>query len=163
MEIAKEYRRLSTLTLWEDNPRSITAENFKRLKKHIKKFGQYKPVLVNQNNIVLGGNMRLRAMKDLKIEDVWVSEVHTDTRAEMLEYAMSDNETFGDWDEQALAGLLTEEWVNLDVEDFKVDVGKLQLNDILDKFGPSKDDDLEDLLPTKKKIECPNCHFEFVK
>lgn len=160
MENKKEFKKVSELKLWEDNPRSITSENFERLKKHIKKYGQYKPILVNNDNVVLGGNMRVRAMIDLGIEEAWVSVVDAQTRAKMLEYAMSDNETFGDWDEQELAALLSEEWIDLDVHDFKIDVSKKSLEELLNSLGPEEneeeiEEEQEDL------VECPNCHHKF--
>lgn len=97
-------RKVSELTNWEQNPRTVEAVAFERLKEQIKRIGViYKPLLINQNNIVLGGNMRLRAFKELGIEEVLCSRVLTDNEAQMMELALSDNDQIGVTDEQAIA------------------------------------------------------------
>lgn len=91
-----EKRKVADLQNWEDNPRLIQKpEEFDRLKDQIKHLGVYKPLLINQQNIVLGGNMRLRAFRELGIEEVMCAVVLTDNRAQMLEYALSDNDSAG--------------------------------------------------------------------
>ena len=102
-----ELRKVSDLKNWEDNPRTITDKEFDRLKEQIKLLGLYKPLIVNQNNIVLGGNMRLLALKDLGVEEVMCSIVLTDNTAQMLEYALSDNDQAGTTDEEKVAELVT--------------------------------------------------------
>jgi hypothetical protein len=99
-----ELRNIDDLSNWEDNPRSILAEDFERLKKQIKRLGMYKPLLVNHDNIVLGGNMRLRALRDLGVTgDVYVTVVEAETPEKMLEYALSDNDAAGITDDLKLA------------------------------------------------------------
>lgn len=101
-----EQRKVSDLTNWEDNPRSIVKEDFERLKKQIVKLGMYKPLLVNADNIVLGGNMRLRALTDLGAKEVAVTVVDAQDPATMLEYALSDNDQVGVTDDLKLAELV---------------------------------------------------------
>ena len=100
-----ELRKLGDLTNWENNPRSILEEDFKRLKEQIKKLGVYKTLLVNQDNIVLGGNMRLRAFTDLfgAEHEVMCGIVTTTDQGNMLEYALSDNDQAGITDDLKLA------------------------------------------------------------
>lgn len=98
-----ELRQLKDLKNWEDNPRSILKEDFERLKSQIKKLGLYKTLLVNQDNIVLGGNMRLRAFKDLGFKEVMCGIVETTNPGEMLEYALSDNDQAGVTDDLKLS------------------------------------------------------------
>lgn len=100
-----ETRKLSELTNWENNPRSILEEDYNRLKGQIKKLGVYKTLLINQDNIVLGGNMRLRAFTDLFGADyeVMCGVVETKDPGEMLEYALSDNDQAGITDDLKLA------------------------------------------------------------
>lgn len=100
-----ELRKLGDLQNWENNPRSILEEDFKRLKGQIEKLGVYKTLLVNQDNIVLGGNMRLRAFTDLFGADheVMCGIVQTANEGEMLEYALSDNDQAGVTDDLKLA------------------------------------------------------------
>lgn len=100
-----ELRKLGDLTNWENNPRSILEEDFNRLKGQITKLGVYKTLLVNQDNIVLGGNMRLRAFTDLFGADheVMCGIVETADPGNMLEYALSDNDQAGITDDLKLA------------------------------------------------------------
>lgn len=132
--------KIEELQLWDKNPRSISEKDFERLKRQIKKLGQYKPLLVNQDNIVLGGNMRLRALQDLGVNDVWVNQVKTKDEAEMIEYALSDNDRAGEYDEEQLAELATLHPIDLEL--FHVDLGKATpLPDLVDKYGPEAEED----------------------
>lgn len=138
----RQFMKIDQLSNWEDNPRSIKEKGFKRLKKQIKKFGQYKPLIVTKDGVVLGGNMRLRAYRDLGINEVWVSIVDAPTRADKIQYALSDNDSVGFYDQQKLAELLHEIGNDFDWESFKVQTGRsYDLKDILDKFAPSDSDD----------------------
>ncbi len=101
-----EQRKIAQLTNWEDNPRTITKEDFERLKKQIIKLGMYKPLLINADNIVLGGNMRLRALTELGAKEVAVTVVDAQDPATMLEYALSDNDQAGITDDLKLAELV---------------------------------------------------------
>lgn len=102
-----EKRNITELKNWDDNPRSILDEDFDRLINQIKKFGIYKPLLINQDNIVLGGNMRLRAFNKLGVKEVVCTVVNTSNESEMLEYALSDNDQVGTTDDLKLAELAT--------------------------------------------------------
>ena len=111
-----EYRKLSALKNWDKNPRSIKDKDYERLKTQIRDLGQYKPLLITEDGTVLGGNMRLRAYKELGIEDIWVSVVDAPTEEKKLEYALSDNDRAGYYDEDLLANLIPDypdfEWEN---------------------------------------------------
>lgn len=100
-----EKRKLSALKNWENNPRSILKEDYQRLKNQISKLGVYKTLLINQDNIVLGGNMRLRAFTELFGAETTVmcGVVNTKDEGEMLEYALSDNDQAGVTDDLKLA------------------------------------------------------------
>lgn len=120
IEDKKEMWDIDKLTEWKDNPRKITDEGLERLKFQIKKLGQYKPLLITQNGEVLGGNMRLRAYKDLGIKDVWVSIVNPKSNDEKIEYALSDNDRVGQYDEDMLSKILPN--YNIDLSQFSVDL-----------------------------------------
>lgn len=147
-----EMRKVAELQNWEDNPRSITDKEYERLQEHIRRLGFYKPLLINQNNIVLGGNMRLRALKDLGIEEVMCAIVLTDNVQQMLEYALSDNDQMGSTDEQKVAELVA---INpIKTELFALQTAKLKpLQGVIDNLGPSPDQDQESQEP--KCHQCP--------
>jgi len=126
-------KKTSDLVLWDKNPRQISDKNFIKLKKQIEKLGVYKPLLINQDNIVIGGNMRLRALMDLGVTEVACSNVKTKDETEMIEYALSDNDRAGDYDQQQLAELIYN--VPIDLELYHIDVGKTyKLKDVLSQF-----------------------------
>lgn len=95
-----------------NNPRIIKDEKFEKLKKSIKEFPkmmELRPMIINQDNIVLGGNMRLKALKELGYTDVpdeWVKRAEDLTDEEARRFIIADNVGFGehDWD------ILANEW-----------------------------------------------------
>lgn len=134
----KDYRKLSSLIINEQNPRGIKNKDFDRLKKQIQKLGMYKPVLINPQGKVLGGNMRLRAYKELGIEDIWVSVVNPKDKTEEMEYILSDNDRAGYWEEQDLAEIITN-LPELELGTYAIDVGEPKdLNDFMREFSPEE-------------------------
>jgi len=130
-----EYKRVkvSELKLWDKNPRKITDVDFKRLKDQIKKLNVYKPLLINQDYIVLGGNMRLRALRDLGLQEVMCSVVTTEDEAQMVEYALSDNDRAGEYDREQVAELAINN--KIDMELFRVDLGTTySIKDVVSEF-----------------------------
>ena len=95
-----------------NNPRIIKDERFEKLKKSIKEFPKMmalRPMVINQDNIVLGGNMRLKALKELgytELPDEWVKRAEDLTDEEARRFIIADNVGFGehDWD------ILANEW-----------------------------------------------------
>lgn len=134
-------RKLHTLKNWDKNPRAIKTEDFARLKNQIQTLGLYKPFLITSDGTVLGGNMRLRACKELGIDEVPVSVVQADTDELKLQYALSDNDRAGYYDEQALAELVLS-MPDIDLQDYKIDLGNLiGIDDLLSKFAPEPEED----------------------
>ena len=116
-----EQRKLSELKNWEKNPRSIKEKDFERLKKQITDLKEFKPLIITADGTVLGGNMRLRAYKDLGITDVWVSVVEAPDEATKLRYALADNDRAGFYDSDLLANL-TGEFPDFLWENYAVDL-----------------------------------------
>lgn len=136
-----QTRKLSELHEWEKNPRSIKKTDFERLKSQIKELGLYKPFIITQDGTVLGGNMRLKACRELGIEDVYVSVVNADTEEKRIKYALSDNDRAGAYDDQILAELIAS-IEGVDLGNYKVDLGQLtSIEDLLGMFGPEATED----------------------
>lgn len=148
-----EYRKLSSLTNWDKNPRSIKKNDFERLKKQIQQLGQYKPLLITDDGIVLGGNMRLRAYKDLGIDDLWVSVVDAKTEDKKLEYALSDNDRAGYYDSDLVANLIPD-YPNFEWKDYAIDLKEPKnLGDLVDSFTEAEEDEIPSIAegePTSK-------------
>jgi len=146
----KIYMNVEQLRLWNNNPRNIEEKDFNRLKKQIQKLGQYKPLLITSDGEVIGGNMRLRAYKELKIKKVWVSIVEPKDESEKMEYALSDNDRVGYYDDDMLANLMPE----LDIKwgDYAIDLKPPKTLDELLPQEVEEDDppEVEDGKPVSK-------------
>ena len=97
-----------------DNPRYIKDEKFKKLVQSIKEFPEMmpvRPIVVNKEMVVLGGNMRLKAMQEAGLEKVWV-EVVDWSEEKQREFIIKDNVGFGEWDWDELANTWEAEELN---------------------------------------------------
>lgn len=151
-----ELVKINKVTPNPDNPRIIKDYKFKKLVKSIKEFPEMlklRPIVVNSNMVVLGGNMRLRACKDAGLDEVWILKADELTEAQQREFIVKDNIGFGDWDWDILAN----EWNNVQIEEWGLDVWKPEEDvdySILDDDDLS--DDLEDMKNgIKKAIQIP--------
>lgn len=157
-----EYRKITELRNWSQNPRSIKKDKFEELKKRITKRGQIKPLIITPDGEVLGGNMRLRAMQELGIKEAWVSVVTPTSEADKIEIALTDNEEMGYYEDQALAELIAKYKDEIDLSKYSVHLGQSQtLEEILKHFSPAINDARLDELKEKEKVVCPKCGHEF--
>jgi len=128
-----------------NNPRIIKDDKFKKLVKSIQDFPQMlelRPIVIDENNIVLGGNMRLKACIEAGLTDVPVKQAKELTEEQKKEFIVKDNVGYGEWDWDDLANnwdeqLLTE-W-GLDIPNFDsggfADQNKeLSLDDVSDSM-----------------------------
>lgn len=149
---------------WEENPRNIKTKDFERLKRQIKELGVYKPMIACPENggyTVLGGNMRLRALKELGIREVEISIVHPKSKAEKIKYALSDNDRAGEYEEEKLAELVYPHIDEIELEDYKIDVGEpVDLKNLIGDFAPEEGGG-EKNIPGLETIKCPKCGFEW--
>lgn len=135
----KEFRSIDTLRNWDKNPRAIKKDKFEDLKRRITKRGQFKPLIITPDGEVLGGNMRLRAMKELGVKDVWVSVVEPKDEADKIEIALTDNEEMGYYEEQALAELIAEFQQDIDLTKYSVHLEPAKtLKEILNEVSPEE-------------------------
>ena len=152
-----EIRKLADLANWKDNPRSILEEDFKRLKDQIERLGVHNGLLINQDNIVLGGNTRLKAFQELNktynLDEIMCRVVETKDESMMLEYALSDNDLVGTTDELKLAEQATLHPIESRL--FAIQSGLLKpVDTVLKSHGPDKEPDA--------LYSCPECGHENV-
>jgi len=105
--------KLSDIRPNPNNPRVIKDDKFKKLVKSIQDFPQMlelRPIVVNDEMIVLGGNMRLKALEHLGIQETYIIKAGELTDKQEQEFIIKDNVGYGEWDWEQLAN----EW---DVED----------------------------------------------
>lgn len=88
------------------NPRIIKDEKFKKLVNSIKEFPQMlelRPIVVDSNMVVLGGNMRLKASIAAGLQEVDILIADQLTEEQKAEFIIKDNVGFGEWDWDLLA------------------------------------------------------------
>jgi len=92
----------------EDNPRTISKEKMEKLKRSISEFPrmmELRPMVVDSDMVILGGNKRYLALKELRyteIPDAWVKKADDLTPDEYRRFIIEDNVPFGEWDFDAL-------------------------------------------------------------
>jgi ParB-like chromosome segregation protein Spo0J len=156
----KLYWPIDTLHNWASNPREISVEKFGDLKDSLKAEGQLIPLLVDvrpdHEGEVLGGNMTLRALRDLGIQQVWVEPRTPRDDAHAFELAIKHNMAYGTYNAQQVAELGQQYIDQLDLT--KLDIpGKAEsVQDILDKISPPEDAPLEYHSQFQVVVECTN-------
>jgi hypothetical protein len=104
-----------------NNPRLIKDDKFEKLVKSIKEFPkmlEIRPIVVNSDMIVLGGNMRLKACKEAGLKEISIIFADELTEEEQKQFIIKDNVGFGEWDWEQLAN----EWNADKLEDWGLDI-----------------------------------------
>ena len=100
--------KLSKLKVNPTNPRYIEDLAFETLKKDIQDFPrmlELRPIVVNDDWVIIGGNMRRQALESLgykEIPDEWVKKASDFTEEELRKFIILDNLPFGKWDNEML-------------------------------------------------------------
>lgn len=116
--------KLSEIKANPNNPRVIRDDKFEKLKNSIENFPQMlalRPIVVDADGIILGGNMRLRALQDLGYKDIpdeWVKKADELTPEQQREFIIKDNVGFGQWEWDMLAN----EWDSEQLSEWGMDV-----------------------------------------
>jgi ParB-like chromosome segregation protein Spo0J len=130
--------KLSEIKSNPNNPRIIKDDKFSKLVKSIQEFPkmlEIRPIVVNADMIVLGGNMRLKACKEAGLKEVPVIFADDLTEDEQKQFIIKDNVGFGEWDWDMLAN----EWEPELLESWGLDVPFFE-----------KEPDFEDLIGEDK-------------
>ena len=112
--------KLTAIKINPSNPRHINKDKIEKLKKSIKDFEkmlEIRPIVIDENNMTLGGNMRVLALREMgykEIPDKWIRKETNLTEAEKKEFIIKDNISFGDWDWDMLAN----EWDDIELEEW---------------------------------------------
>ena len=126
--------KLSKIKANPNNPRLINSDKFLKLVKSLESFPEMmekRPIVcvtdVDGKLYTLGGNMRLKALKELKYKDIpdsWVTMADEWTEEQRREFLIKDNVGFGEWDWDMIAN----EWDAEQVEEWGLDVGGFDAN-----------------------------------
>jgi len=115
---------LSDIKLNESNPRFIKDDRFIKLVNSIRDFPkmlELRPIITDDSGMILGGNMRYRALKELKykeIPDNWVKKASELTEEEKKRFIIEDNIGFGEWDWD----ILVNEWGQKKLEEWGMEL-----------------------------------------
>jgi site-specific DNA-methyltransferase (adenine-specific) len=129
-----------------NNPRLIKDHKFKQLVKSIQDFPQMlelRPIVIDENNMVLGGNMRLKACLEAGLTDVPVIHANNLSEEKKKEFIVKDNVGYGEWDWDDLANnwdaLELTEW-GLDIPNFDGEILEAEEDDFDVPVGGSETD-----------------------
>ena len=117
----KQQVKISKVKGNPSNPRIIKNDKFKKLVKSIQEFPEMlklRPIVVDEDIMVLGGNMRLKASKEAGLSEVWIDIAEGLTEEQKKEFIVKDNVGFGEWDWDSLGN----EWDNTKLGEWGMDV-----------------------------------------
>jgi ParB-like chromosome segregation protein Spo0J len=138
--------KISDIKTNPNNPRLIKDDKFKKLVKSIQEFPQMleiRPIVVNQDMIVLGGNMRLKACKEAGLKEIPIIYADDLTEDQQRQFIIKDNVGFGEWDWEMIAN----EWNAEQLDEWGLDVvGFESLNE-------NESNDLSDSIDNLYRIE----------
>jgi ParB-like chromosome segregation protein Spo0J len=116
-----ETVKISALKNNPNNPRVIKDDKFKKLVQSVKDFPQMldiRPIVVNDEMIVLGGNMRLKACIEAGLKEVSIIKASELTVEQQNEFIIKDNVGFGEWNWDDLAN----DWDSEQLTEWGLDV-----------------------------------------
>ena len=123
--------KLSEIKPNPNNPRLIKDDKFKKLCQSIKDFPEMlelRPIVVNKDHIILGGNMRYKAAKEIGLKEIPVKVADNLTPEQEREFLIKDNTSGGEWDWEVLAN----EWDSEELEAWGLDVPSFEVDEVLE-------------------------------
>jgi len=147
-----EEIKISEIKANPKNPRTITDAMYQKLLKSITDFPQmlkFRPLVIDEKNMVLGGNMRLKALVELGWKKVPVIRAKNLTADQKREFIAKDNIGYGEWEWEALV----KDWDVEKLSEWGLDVPVFE--------EPIKAQSEKDLAETRSTHICPSCGVEF--
>jgi hypothetical protein len=133
-----------------NNPRIIKDDKFKKLVKSIKDFPEMlelRPIVVDEDMIVLGGNMRLKACIEAGLKEVHITIADNLTEEQKQEFIVKDNVGFGEWDWDMIAN----EWDTNKLRDWGLDL--ILTDDDLEEMKNPNNIDTENIFATELDMQ----------
>ena len=113
---------INDIKLNPNNPRFIKDERYQKLKKNMQEFPKMmklRPIIIDDDGMIIGGNMRYLVMKDLgyiEIPEGWVVKASGLTEEERKRFIIADNVELGEFDYDKLAN----EWEMTELQDWGI-------------------------------------------
>jgi ParB-like chromosome segregation protein Spo0J len=153
--------KISEVKLNPNNPRLIKDDNFKKLVQSIKDFPEMleiRPIVVNADMVILGGNMRFKACKEAGLKEVPIIVADNLTEEQQREFLIKDNVSGGEWDWSLLS-----EWDSEQLEDWGLEIKSFETE--TDYSEKNKELDLNDFEDQKYtiKLEFTEDDYNLVK
>jgi len=121
------------------NPRTIKKDKFQKLVKSIREFPEMlelRPIVVNSDMKIIGGNMRFKACQELGLKEVYIIKAENLTKEQIQQFIIKDNVGFGEWDWDILAN----GWDTQELTSWGMDVWNPSLdNDFTPEYNPTSD------------------------
>jgi hypothetical protein len=130
--------KIDKVKINKENPRIIKDSKYQSLVKSIKEFPKMlniRPIVVDENYVVLGGNMRLRACQEAGLKEIPIIVAEQLTENEQREFVIKDNVSFGEWDWELLAN----DWDATSLVDWGLDVPIFSEKDKIDNLNEEID------------------------
>lgn len=113
--------KISDIKSNPENPRLIKDHKFKKLVESIKEFPEMlekRPIVVDENMMILGGNMRFKASQEVGLKEISIIKAEGWSEKQKKEFVIKDNVNYGEWDWDILANA----WENTELNDWGLDV-----------------------------------------
>jgi hypothetical protein len=140
-----------------NNPRLIKDDKFRKLVKSIQEFPDMlnvRPIVVNKDMVVLGGNMRLKAIKEAGIKEINIDIVDW-SEDQQKEFIIKDNASFGEWDWDDLAN----NWDTQELTEWGLDIPNFNIEGFTDKNKELSLDDVTDSMTITLKYTEDEYHI----
>tara|TARA_Y100000593_G_scaffold12383_1_gene22704 strand:- start:5942 stop:7021 length:1080 start_codon:yes stop_codon:yes gene_type:complete len=132
-----------------NNPRIIKDDKFRKLVQSIKEFPEMldlRPIVVDEDMVILGGNMRHKACIEAGVKEVPIKIAKGLTEEQKLEFIIKDNASFGEWEWDMLAN----EWDSVQLAEWGLDVWENE-DDKEPEAGLIEDDEIPEVKESKVK------------
>lgn len=144
-----ELVRINKIKPNASNPRVIKTLKFKKLVKSIKELPsmlKLRPIVVDENYIILGGNMRYKACIEAGLKEIPIIVADELTEDDKKAFVIKDNLSFGEWDYD----LLSNEWDSVELDDWGLDVWQNEddINNAIETEEPK---------PNSDRVVCALC------
>lgn len=149
---------IDKITTNSNNPRIIKDSKFKDLVNSIREFPEMlekRPIIVDENMIVLGWNMRLKACQEAGLKEIHIDIAKWWTQKQKDAFIIKDNISYWEWD----LNILANEWQVEDLEEWWVDID-FNLEEI--NFDNIESNTDREPTPKEKEIICPSCKHNFI-
>ena len=159
MAVVTQKVKISEVKLNPNNPRLIKDDKFTKLVKSIKDFPEMldiRPIVVNTDMVILGGNMRFKACKEAGLKEVPIIVADNLTEEQQREFLIKDNTSGGEWDFE----MLSNEWDVEQLEDWGLDIPNFEVDEDYSEKNKEIDvDDYEDTMTLVLKFNEDDYHL----